>query len=77
MYWGTLGVTALPPHGRAGDTLFLFGGHTLLVDPSDKSETDVVHDDVWALDLDSYQVLARGGLQGIGTTQCFRAIALD
>ncbi len=38
--------------------MFLFGGHTLVVDPADKSESDVVHDDVWALDLNTHQVLA-------------------
>ena len=36
--------------------MFLYGGHTVAVDPSDKSETETVHDDMWALDLLTYQV---------------------
>ena len=40
----------------AGDTMFLYGGHTVEIDPSDKSETEIVHDDVWALDLLAHQV---------------------
>ncbi|KAK9845440.1 hypothetical protein WJX81_006475 [Elliptochloris bilobata] len=39
----------------AGDTLFLYGGHSVEVDPADKSETETVHDDMWALDLLTYQ----------------------
>ena len=42
--------------GHAGDTLLLFGGHTVEVDPTDKSEREIVHDDIWALDLATYQV---------------------
>lgn len=44
----------------AGDIMFLYGGHTVAVDPSDKSETETVHDDMWALDLLTHQV---GGFQ--------------
>jgi hypothetical protein len=51
-----LGVTRRFSERCAGDTMFLFGGHTLVVDPADKSESDVVHDDVWALDLNTHQV---------------------
>ena len=36
--------------------MFLYGGHTVAVDPSDKSETETVHDDMWALDLLTHQV---------------------
>ncbi|KAK9802848.1 hypothetical protein WJX73_007641 [Symbiochloris irregularis] len=37
------------------DTLFVFWGHSVMVDPSDKSELERVHGDVWALDLQSCQ----------------------
>ena len=35
--------------------MFMYGGHSVAVDPSDKSETETVHDDMWALDLLTYQ----------------------
>ena len=42
-----------------GDRLLLYGGHTVVVDPQDRSEREVVHDDLWALDLSTFQVRRR------------------
>lgn len=42
-----------------GDALYLFGGHSVTVEP-DGTETETVYDDMWRLDLKSYQVC--GGL---------------
>lgn len=39
-----------------GDRLFLYSGHTLVVDKQDKSESDCVHDDLWSLDLNTFVV---------------------
>lgn len=36
--------------------LFLYGGHTVIVDKADKSELERVHDDLWALDLKTFGV---------------------
>ena len=38
-----------------GARLFLYGGHTVVADTRDGSERDVVHDDLWRLDLGSFQ----------------------
>ena len=37
-----------------GDCLFAFGGHTAWVE--DRQEREKVHDEVWKLDLKTYQV---------------------
>ena len=42
-----------------GERMFLYGGHTVIVDCRDKSEREVVHDDLWALDLSTFQVGGR------------------
>ncbi len=34
----------------------MYGGHTVVVDKEDKSEVERVHDDLWALDLQTLQV---------------------
>ena len=39
-----------------GDKLFLYSGHTVVVDKADKTETDLVHDDLWSLDLGTFTV---------------------
>ena len=57
---GRPGGNAPSPRGGCqlavhGSKLFLYGGHTVLVDKSDRSERDVVHDDLWCLDLESFQ----------------------
>lgn len=55
---------------HAGDTLLLFGGHTVEIDSTDKSEREIVHDDIWALNLATYQVHLALGLKsfcGLGS----------
>ena len=63
-------VAAAPGHARPGarggcqlavhrDRLLLYGGHTVVTDPQDRSEREVVHDDLWALDLGTFQVRRR------------------
>ena len=39
-----------------GDKLYLYSGHTVVVDKEDRTESDVVHDDLWALDLNTFAV---------------------
>lgn len=39
-----------------GARLFLYGGHTVIVDKADKSELERVHDDLWALNLETFEV---------------------
>ena len=39
-----------------GEKLFLYSGHTVVVDKADKTETDLVHDDLWSLDLGTFTV---------------------
>jgi hypothetical protein len=55
---GARGGCQLAVHG---DALFLYGGHTVVVDKSDRSERDIVHDDLWRLDLGSFQVCSAAG----------------
>ena len=38
-----------------GDALYLYGGHSVAVE-ADKTEIETVYDDMWRLDLKSYQV---------------------
>ena len=39
-----------------GDKLYLYSGHTVVVDKADQTETEVVHDDLWSLDLTTFTV---------------------
>ena len=41
----------------SGDALYLFGGHSVTLE-ADGTETETVFDDMWRLDLKSYQVRA-------------------
>ena len=38
-----------------GDALYLYGGHSVAIE-ADKSEIETVYDDMWRLDLKTYQV---------------------
>lgn len=38
-----------------GDALYLYGGHSVAIE-ADKSEVETVYDDMWRLDLKTYQV---------------------
>ena len=61
--WASIkGGPASGPSPRGGsqvavhqDTLYVFWGHSVLIDPSDKSELEKVHGDVWALDFNTSQ----------------------
>ncbi|CAL8469827.1 g9369 [Coccomyxa elongata] len=57
---GKAGSNGPSPRGGSqltvhGDRLFLYGGHTVVVDKEDKSEMERVHDDLWALDLQTFK----------------------
>lgn len=39
-----------------GDSLLVYGGHSVAVDRKDKSETETCYDDTWAMDLATHQV---------------------
>ena len=50
-----------------GDELFLYGGHSV-AQQVDGSELETVHDDMWRLDLKTFEV--RGGyVVGFGLVQ--------
>ncbi|EIE25653.1 galactose oxidase [Coccomyxa subellipsoidea C-169] len=57
---GKAGSNGPSPRGGSqlavhADRLFLYGGHTVIVDKADKSELERVHDDLWALDLKTFE----------------------
>jgi hypothetical protein len=58
---GRPGANAPSPRGGCQlalttDRLFLYGGHTITADKADGSELERVFDDLWSLDLKTFQV---------------------
>lgn len=62
--WTAVGKpNAQTPSPRGGcqmvvhqDSIYLYGGHHTAIDPTDKSETETIFEDLWRLDAKTYQV---------------------
>lgn len=64
-------LTLLPPPQVSlyNDTLFLYGGYSVAV-REDGGEKATTHDDMWALDLGTYEVGNFAGTEGMSSGVC-------